>query len=161
MNEDPLSTHKYYVKCIWITDVPTLPASFLRVSTVFIISWFFHKWVDPGGCDSQQWARDTREVDKTWGDAAEENWAWWDHRYLFNTSSGSTRLLLLPFPLSFSPPPPSPLLPHSFPTPSPLLPHWFWQLLKPSPSNHIIPILLFTSLSGCQAWIWEALNMYI
>ena len=92
----------------WITHVHTLPTSFLRV---FIISWFFHKRVGPGECNSQQWARDTREVDKTW-DVAEEIWAWWDHSYLFNTSTGFPKLLPLPFPLSFPP------VPQYFPNPS-------------------------------------------
>ena len=134
---------------------PPLPTSFHRVSAVLIFRWYSHNWVGLEGRDRKPGAWYTWKVQKV-GDATEENWAWWEHCYLFNTiNTGSLNLLPLP---SLSPHLPLPLFP--LPTPHSPLHGRFWQLLKSSPSNHTISLFWFTLLSGCQAWIWEALSRY-
>ena len=129
--------HIYYVTCMG-NSCPPLPTSFHRVSAVFIFRWYSHKWVGPDGCGQQPGAWDTREVKKTQGDAAEKNWAWWDHCYFFTTiNTGSPNLTL--------------------PTPHSYLEGRFWNLPH---QKHSTWILSFKLLSGCQAWIWEALSRY-
>ena len=125
MNQHPLSVH-WLTQIYYVTSMgnlcPPLPTSFHRVTAVFIFScrWSSHKWVGPDECGWHQGARDTWEVKETWGDSAEEDWAWWGRRYLFNT--GSPKLL------------PLPSLPSPFFSNSHFyLEERFWQLLKASP----------------------------
>ena len=85
---------------------PPLPTSFYRVSAVLIFRWYSHNRVGLEGRDRKPGARHTWEVEKTQGDATEENWAWWDPCYHFNTiNTGSLKLLpllSLPSPLFHS-----------------------------------------------------------
>ena len=114
---------------------PPLPTSFHRVSAVLIFRWYSHKWVGPDWCYWYQWASNNSEVNQTWGDAAEENWAWWDHHFTTSNSLHKHRLSKL-LPLSFPLTPlPSPFFPHLIPI---LIEERFWLLPKSSPSNHTI-----------------------
>ena len=94
---------------------PPLPTSFYRVSAVLIFRWYSHNRVVLEGSDWKPGAWYTWKVQKAGGDATEENWAWWEHCYLFNTINiGSLNFLTLPTYNSPLPTPHSPLTtPHS------------------------------------------------
>ena len=124
---------------------PPLPTSFHRVSAVLIFRWYSHNWVGPDWCYWYQWASNNSEVNQTWGDAAEENWAWWDHHFTTSTvyiNTGSLICYLCP---SLSPHSPLPSSPHLTPI---LIEERFWLLPKPSPSNHTTFIQITFWMSG-------------